>query len=86
MSTGLSIFLIAAGAILYFAVSVSVAGVNLNTVGIILMIVGALGLAVSLLMAGTARRRSDSVTVVDRTTPAAMTVVREDVVVHEDAL
>jgi hypothetical protein len=86
MSTGLSIFLIAAGAILYFAVSVSVAGVNLNTVGIILMIVGALGLAVSLLMTGTARRRSDRVTVVDRTTPAAMTVVREDVVVHEDAL
>jgi len=47
MPTGISIFLIAAGAILYFAVSTSVSGLNLATVGIILMIVGGLGLAVS---------------------------------------
>jgi len=84
MSTGLSIFLIAAGAVLYFAVSISVAGVNLNTVGIILMIVGGLGLAVSLLMNGTVRRRSDRITVVEGTMPAGTTVAHEDVVVHED--
>ncbi len=69
-----------------FAVSVSVAGVNLNTVGVILMIVGALGLAVSLLMIGTARRRTDRITVVGGANPSATTVAHEDVVVHEDAL
>ena len=40
---GGSLFLIAVGAILAFAVSVEAEGFNLNTIGIILMIVGALG-------------------------------------------
>lgn len=40
---GGSLFLIAVGAILAFAVSVEADGFNLNTIGIILMIVGALG-------------------------------------------
>jgi len=45
----LSVLLIAVGAILTFAVDVVADGVNLDAVGIILMIVGAVGLVVSLL-------------------------------------
>jgi uncharacterized protein DUF6458 len=48
MYIGTSIFLIAIGAILAFAVTVTVAGVDLNVAGLILMIVGAIGLVVSL--------------------------------------
>lgn len=49
MGIGVSIFLIAIGAILAFAVEVSTEGVDLNTVGVILMIVGAIGLVVSMM-------------------------------------
>ena len=49
MGLGVSIFLIAVGAILAFAVDVAVEGVDLDTVGVILMIVGGLGLLASLL-------------------------------------
>jgi hypothetical protein len=49
MSTGVSIFLIAVGAILTFAVERQADGINIDAVGIILMIVGAIGLVVSLL-------------------------------------
>jgi hypothetical protein len=45
---GTSIFLIAVGAILRYAVTTSVSGVELQTVGLILMIVGILGLVISL--------------------------------------
>lgn len=48
MATGTSIFLIALGAILTFAVDVSVSGLDLATVGIILMIAGVIGVIVSL--------------------------------------
>ena len=44
MSLGVSIFLLVVGAILTFAVDVTTSGFNLNTVGIILMVAGALGL------------------------------------------
>jgi hypothetical protein len=57
MGVGTSIFLIAAGAILKFAVTASVGGVNLQTVGVILMIVGALGLVIFLLLYGPWRDR-----------------------------
>lgn len=49
MGIGVSVFLLALGAILTFAVSVTTEGVDLNTVGVILMIVGAIGLLLSLL-------------------------------------
>jgi hypothetical protein len=45
---GTSIFLIAVGAILDFALKVQSSAVNLKTVGVILMIVGGIGLVVSL--------------------------------------
>jgi len=44
---GVSIFLIALGAILAFAVTADVSGVDINVVGWILMIVGILGLVLS---------------------------------------
>ena len=44
---GASLFLIALGAILRYAVTVSVTGVALTTVGLILMIVGGVGLVIS---------------------------------------
>jgi hypothetical protein len=49
MALGVSLFLIAVGAVLAFAVSVTVAGVDLVAVGWILMIVGAVGLVLSML-------------------------------------
>jgi hypothetical protein len=49
MGIGTSIFLIAVGAILKYAVTASANGVNINTVGLILMIVGIIGLVVSFL-------------------------------------
>ena len=48
MPTGTSIFLIAAGAILRYAVTATVSGISLTTVGLILMIVGIVGLVLSL--------------------------------------
>ena len=50
MGIGTSIFLIALGAILKFAVTTSVSGIELATVGVILMVVGVIGLLLSLLM------------------------------------
>ncbi len=46
---GFSLFLLAIGAILAFAVRVSVSGVDIATIGIILMVVGAVGMVLSLL-------------------------------------
>ena len=46
---GLSLFLLAIGAILAFAVGGTAAGVSLYTVGIILLIVGAIGIVMSML-------------------------------------
>jgi hypothetical protein len=60
MRIGSSLFLIAVGAVLKFAVTKHVNGVDLSTIGIVLMIVGALGLLISLIML-TTRRRTDVV-------------------------
>jgi hypothetical protein len=56
MGIGASIFLIAIGAILTFAVHATVSGVSIQTIGVILMIAGALGLIVTLLVFGPRRR------------------------------
>jgi Na+/melibiose symporter-like transporter len=50
MGIGTSIFLIAVGAILKWAVTADVSGVSLATVGTILLIVGVIGLLISLFM------------------------------------
>jgi hypothetical protein len=49
MMIGASIFVIAVGAILYFAANVHVAHVSINTVGLILMIAGLAGLVLGLI-------------------------------------
>jgi beta-lactamase regulating signal transducer with metallopeptidase domain len=56
MGIGTSLFLIAVGAILYFAVDASVSGIEITTVGIILMVVGIIGLLISLFFLTQARR------------------------------
>jgi membrane-bound ClpP family serine protease len=80
MPTGISIFLIAVGAILYFAVTKVVNGLNLGAVGVVLMIVGALGLVVSLVMLAMTRARATRTTVVQGTSPVAAgtTVLQQD--------
>jgi hypothetical protein len=56
MRIGSSLVLIAIGAILKFAVTTSVSGISLSTVGAVLMVVGIAGLVISLVLASTARR------------------------------
>lgn len=59
MGIGASILLIAVGAVLDFAMHVhDFHGVNLNTVGVILMVVGAIGLIVSLIVSASMSRRA----------------------------
>jgi Domain of unknown function (DUF6458) len=50
MSIAFSLFTIGLGAILKFAVTDNLAGIDLSTVGVILMVVGTIGLIVSLWM------------------------------------
>jgi protein-S-isoprenylcysteine O-methyltransferase Ste14 len=69
MGIGVSIFLIAAGAVLTFAIDASVQGVSLTAIGWILMIVGALGLVWALVAAATAHNRQ---------APAHREVVQEE--------
>ena len=59
MGIGTSIFLIAIGAILYFAVNASVSGLEIATVGLILMIVGIIGLIISVYFMSVATRRRE---------------------------
>lgn len=49
MSTGFSLFMIAVGAILFWAVTYTVAGIDITAVGAILMVIGIIGLGLSLL-------------------------------------
>ena len=65
MGVGVSILLIAAGAILTWAVTATVSGVSIQTVGVILMVVGIVGLVISMIFwsswggfGGGARRRT----------------------------
>jgi hypothetical protein len=62
MGIGTSLFLIAAGAILRYAVTDSISGVDLTTVGLILMIVGIVGLVLSLFLMLVPRRQETTVT------------------------
>ena len=48
MTIGLSLFAIMVGALLKFAVTAQLAGITISTVGVILMVVGTIGLLVSL--------------------------------------
>ena len=61
MGIGTSIFLIALGAILRWGVADAIEGINLATIGLILMIAGVLGLVVSMFWASAFNRRRDAV-------------------------
>lgn len=61
--------LIALGAILYWAVTAEAEGFSVNTVGLILLIVGIVGLVLTLIMTASAteaERRDGGVTIVER--------------------
>ena len=77
MATGISLFFLAVGAILTFAVNTTVRGVDLDTVGVILMVIGLLGMLLSLVLwdSWTPRpyRRDDE-----------MVIGHQDVVIDED--
>jgi hypothetical protein len=56
MTIGGSIFLIALGAILRYAVDVTVSGIEIQTIGLILMIAGVVGLVIGLFLLTQTRR------------------------------
>ena len=66
MGIGTSLFLIAVGAILYFAVNADVSGLEISTVGVILMIVGVVGLILSFFYLTMWRDRAGRTEVVER--------------------
>ncbi|MGE5691181.1 MAG: DUF6458 family protein [Pseudomonadota bacterium] len=68
MGLGVSLILIAVGAILTWAVNAQVSGIELQTIGVILMVVGIAGFLLSLVFwsswggpAGVTRRRTEYV-------------------------
>jgi hypothetical protein len=87
MGMGVSIFLMAVGAILAFAVNVSAEGIDLDTVGVILIILGLVGLLASLVWWDdwTPRRRAvgydDGDVIVRRRRPRVVEIDDDDGVV-----
>jgi hypothetical protein len=66
VSIGVSAFLVIAGAILRFAVTWSPYNVDLQVIGVILMIAGAVGLVASTIMLMVKRRNSRSAEVYEQ--------------------
>ncbi len=72
MGTAVSLLMIAAGAIMAWAVSTTASGFSIHTVGIILMVVGAVGLVLSIIFwsswggSGGVRRDGGNTTIVER--------------------
>ncbi len=64
MGIGTGLFLIAVGAILYFAVDADISGLEITTIGLILMVVGVIGLLISLFLLSSSRRGTTERTVV----------------------
>jgi hypothetical protein len=80
MGIGVSLILIAVGAVLAFAVNVTTSGFNVNTVGWILLVVGAVGVLLSLVFwsswGGFGGRRT---VVTERPATTRRTVVEDEV-------
>ena len=76
MTIGASIFLIAVGAILKYAVDVTVSGIEIQTIGLILMIAGVVGLIIGLFLLTQVDRRRGGVVVDDRPVVDDRRVVR----------
>jgi len=81
MGIGVSIFLVAVGAVLAFAVNFRTSGLDISTVGVILMIVGSLGFVASLVMLGGSGWGGRRRTVVDDYEPVGHRVVRREEIV-----
>jgi hypothetical protein len=77
VSLGASLFLLAVGAILTFAVEREISGIDISTVGVILMVVGVIGLLFSLVWMSRSRT-SGARTVVREEEPRDGRVVREE--------
>jgi Domain of unknown function (DUF6458) len=63
---GASVFLIAVGAIITFALEISVGWLDLDVVGWVLMVAGAIGLVATLIILGNRRRTVVSDSDIDR--------------------
>jgi hypothetical protein len=75
MGISVSLLFIAAGAILKWAVTATASGINLATVGVILMVVGAAGLVLSLIFWsswGGFGSRADTTTTIVHDDPSAL--------------
>ena len=88
MTLGFSIFLLAVGAILAFAVNATLAGVDIHVVGWILMGAGLVGLIVSLVVFAPRRRRLVETSgvayeAVAPVTPVAQPMVTEQITSHQ---
>jgi hypothetical protein len=64
MGIGVGLILVAIGAVLTFAVNTTVSGINIHTVGVILMVVGVVGVIIDLVIFAPRRR---TVTTYDNT-------------------
>jgi hypothetical protein len=85
MGIGFSIFLLAVGAILTFAVHATVAGLDISVVGIILMAAGALGLVLTMVVFTPRRTRVQSAThTVDASPAPTASVVGSQRVVDQE--
>jgi tetrahydromethanopterin S-methyltransferase subunit E len=60
MQLGSSLFLIAVGAILYFAVTATLVGIDIQTVGLILMVIGVIGFVLALVLSRRSRTEPPS--------------------------
>jgi hypothetical protein len=84
MGIGFSIFLLALGAILAFALNFTVVGVDINIVGWILMAAGVIGLILTMVVLAPRRRRTvtetqsvETASAADTARPNTRTVVDE---------
>lgn len=80
MGIGAGIFLIAVGAILKFAIHAKVSGIDVQIVGVILMVAGVVGIALDLLLFAPRRRRVVQTTNAPAATSTSTTVRRDDIV------
>ena len=79
MGIGVSLILIAVGAVLAFAVHVSTSGFNVNTIGYILLVVGIVGVLISMMFWSSWGGFGSRTTVAEGpATPRRRTTVEED--------
>jgi hypothetical protein len=78
MGIGVSLILIAVGAVLAFAVHVSTSGFNLHTVGYILLVVGIVGVLISMMFWSSWGGFGGRTTVAEGPTTRRRTTVEED--------